>query len=366
MHPKARAVATAIAVLVLVGAAPTPAIGVVQPAQKRRVYVAPPPPPPPPAPAPITVAAVGDMSFSSAPGRLVASSGPRAPFAYVAASLRDADVTVGNLEGALSSRGTAVPGKTFTFRGSPRVIEGLKWSGFDLLALGNNHARDYGAVALMDTVANLNRASIGHAGAGANRAAAWTPAIITRNGAKIAFLSFSQIGPSNFSATSAQPGTAFTLSASQVRAAVAQAHAKADYVVVSFHWGVERQYAPTSAQVRFGRLAIDSGADLVLSHHPHVIEGVEYYRGKLIAYSLGNFVFSPGSAEGHDTMILRVSVGPKGVLSANATPCVIDATGRPRPATGASARRILGIIGRTSRARGTGVWTENGVAYFKP
>lgn len=358
-----RILGVVVTMAVVGGTVISAAPAIVQPPQKRRVYV---PPPPPPAPASITVAAVGDMCFASSPGRLIASSGPRAPFGYVATKLRDTDVTVGNLECALSRRGTPVPGKTYTFRGSPRAVEGMKWAGFDFLALGNNHARDYGATALMDTIANLKGAKLAYAGAGANRTAAWKPAIITRDGAKIAFLSFSQIGPSNFAAGSSRPGTAYTMNLAQVRQAISAAHGQADYVIVSFHWGIERQYTPTSTQVQFGRSAVNAGADLVLSHHPHVIEGVEYYKGKLIAYSLGNFVFSPGSTIGHDTMILRVRIGPKGVLSANATPYMIDDAGRPRPVTGANRRRILGIIGRTSRGRGTGVWTENGVAYFKP
>ncbi len=312
------------------------------------------------APPTITVTAVGDLLFDSGPRRLIRAKGGKAPFASVASRLKAADVTVGNLECPLSSRGAPVGGKTFTFQGDPRAVEGLQWAGFDLLAMGNNHARDYGDVALRDTFAALGRARIAYAGAGVDRAAAWRPAIIRRRGARIAFLSFSQIGPSSFAASSSRSGTAYTMDTVAVKSAIRAAARKADYVIVSFHWGVEKSYYPTDRQVRDGRAAVDAGADLVLSHHPHRIQGVEYYRNGLIAYSLGNFVFSPGSEGGRDTMVLDVTVGPKGVVRAKASPVHIGDYGKPSLATGANASRIAGIIRRTSQARGTRVTVSGG------
>jgi poly-gamma-glutamate capsule biosynthesis protein CapA/YwtB (metallophosphatase superfamily) len=309
----------------------------------------------------ITVSAVGDMTFSSTVGSLVARRGANAPFSAARGYLNGADVTVGNLETPLSRRGGAVRGKAFTFRGSPVVARGLAWAGFDLVGQANNHARDFGPLALRDTITYLNRAGIAHAGAGSNRAAAFRPAIIERNGAKIAYLSYSQIGPSTFAATNSRSGTAYMTSLSGVRSQVAAAKKQADYVIVSFHWGVERKYSPTSTQVRFGRAAIDAGADAVLSHHPHVIQGVEFYRGKIIAYSLGNFVFSPGSTAGHDTMILSMQLSPSGVSDVKARAMFIDGSGRPTVARGGNARRINGIIARTSRARGTKTRVNGGV-----
>jgi poly-gamma-glutamate capsule biosynthesis protein CapA/YwtB (metallophosphatase superfamily) len=316
-------------------------------------------------PATVTVTAVGDMTFSSSVGSLVSRRGPTAPFSAARGYLKAADVTVGNLETPLSRRGAAVRGKTFTFRGSPGVANGLVWAGFDLIGQANNHARDFGPAALRDTIANLDKAGLAHAGAGVNRNAAFKPAIIERNGAKIAYLSYSQIGPANFAATGGSPGTAYTTSLSTVRKQVAAAKKQADYVIVSFHWGVEKSYKPTSAQVRFGRAAIDSGADAVLSHHPHVIQGVEFYRGKLIAYSLGNFVFSPGSVQGHDTMILSMSLTPQGVTDVKARAMFIDGSGRPIVATGGAARRINGIISSTSRGRGTKATVRGGVVELR-
>lgn len=309
--------------------------------------------PTPSRPPTITVTAVGDLLFDSAPKRLIQRDGGKAPFSKVASQLNRADVTVGNLECPLSKRGSPVPGKTFTFQGDPRAVAGLTWAGFDLLALGNNHMRDYGATALGDTFRYLKGARIPFAGAGVDRRAAWEPAIIERGGARIAFLSFSQITPVNFRATDSRSGTAYTTDLAAVKRAVRSAAKKADYVIVSFHWGVEKTFSPTASQVRFGRGAIDAGADMVLSHHPHRIQGVEYYRGRLIAYSLGNFVFSPGSEGGRDTMILHATLGPAGVSRAYAQPVYIGSYGRPSVASGSTATRILGIIRKTSRQRGT-------------
>ncbi len=315
----------------------------------------------------ITVAAVGDMCFDSSVRRLIAGSGAKAPFSFDAR---------GACEGERHGRQSRVRAVQ---AGQPRsrqdvhlprltvgAIGGLKWAGFDLLALGNNHARDYGPVALKDTIKLLDKHKIGHAGAGSSSASAFRPTYITRNGAKIAFLSYSQIGPASFKAGHGAvraPRTRRRLAT--VTRAIKAANKKADYVIVSFHWGIERRHTPTATQVKFGRAAIRAGANLVLSHHPHVIEGVEFYKKGLIAYSLGNFVFSPGSDEGHDTMILSLTLGPKGVSNVVARPAHIDPYGRPVLASGATRSRILGKIKTTSRGRGTHVTVKGGVARLR-
>jgi poly-gamma-glutamate synthesis protein (capsule biosynthesis protein) len=313
----------------------------------------------------ITVAAVGDMCFASAPGRLVRAKGPEAPFARAAGILSSATVAVGNLECALSKRGSPMAGKQYTFEGSPSVVKGLNYAGFDLIGLANNHSGDYGRTALLDTISNLDKALLAHAGSGANRAAAFKPAIVVRDGARIAFLAFSQIGPSSFAAGMHRPGTAYTLKLSTVTSAIKSARRQADYVIVMFHWGVERQTTPTSKQVTFGHAAIKAGADLVLSAHPHVIEGVEFYKGGVIAYSLGNFIFSPGNAAGHDTMILSIQLTQRRILKVTARPFLIDSKGRPAPAKGKDAKRIMKKIISTSRGRGTVASSSGGVVHLK-
>jgi len=314
----------------------------------------------------ITVAAVGDLLFDSAPKRLIRAEGGTAPFTKVASRLKAADVTVGNLECPLSRRGSPVPNKTFTFQGDPRAVKGLTYAGFDFLSLANNHARDYGATALADTFTNLRAAGLRWAGAGRNRTEAWKPAFIERGGARIAYLAFSEITPANFAATSSRSGTAYSYDTDKVMSAIKAAKKQADYVIVSFHWGIERNYSPTARQVGEGRRAIRAGADMVLAQHPHVIQGVEFYRDGLIAYSLGNFVFSPGNVGGRDTMILHATMTPSGITSVTAEPCWIGYNGRPVPQTGSVAKRILGVIKKTSTSRGTTVRISGSIARLRP
>lgn len=302
----------------------------------------------------ISVNAVGDIAFVTSVEQAMASSGAEAPVAGVADVTANADLTIANLETALSARGAAVPGKTFTFRSKPdRSIAALKRAGIDVVSLANNHTRDWGGDALVDTLNSLSAAGIRYAGAGNNRAEAFAPAIIESRGATIAYLAFSQIGPSNFVATDAVSGTAFTVDMGTVTSAITRASEQADYVIVSFHWGVEKSYSPSERQVSFGRAAIDAGADCVLAHHPHVLQGVEFYNGKMIAYSLGNFVFSPGSSAGRDTMILSFTLAPDGVKQATATPAYIKTNGTTVLASGESASRIRNLIAETSSGRNT-------------
>jgi poly-gamma-glutamate capsule biosynthesis protein CapA/YwtB (metallophosphatase superfamily) len=234
--------------------------------------------PEPSLPATLTVAAVGDMHFDRQVKDLIGRSGGLEPLRLVADHLAGADVAVGNLESPLSSGGSPWPDKDVHFRGDPRAIEGLKAADFTFLALANNHIMDYGTEALMDTVAALDLAGIGYAGAGADRAAAWKPAVATYGETTVAFLSFSHILPAGFVATDSKPGLApGRTDMAAVAEAIREAKAAHDYVLVSFHWGVEYADDANADQVRDARTAVDAGADMVLAHHPHVIQGIEFY-----------------------------------------------------------------------------------------
>lgn len=311
----------------------------------------------------VTVAAVGDMIFDRRVKALIFAAGGGAPLAKVAARLRRADVTVGNLESNLSQSGSPAVGKDVTFRGHPKGIVGLKASGFDLVSLGNNHVLDYGASSLRDTLAALDEAGIEHAGAGMNRSAAWKPAVVKRNGATVAFLSFSQILPANFVATDSRPGLARGRGNSDaVASAIRAAKARYDYVIVSFHWGVEYKDYANGDQVRDARRAVDAGADMVLSHHPHVIQGIEIYKRKLIAYSLGDFVFDHYSRKTGEAFILNAQLGPDGVADVTATPVYLNSSGAPAVVTGGEASAILKRLKQISSPHGTTVRIVGSIA----
>lgn len=293
----------------------------------------------------ITVAGVGDMLFDRNVKQLIEREGGKAPLAEVAERLSWADVAVGNLETPLSTRGTRTTVKEakYAFRGAPQAIEGLKLAGFDALSLANNHMLDYGAEALDDTVAALQDAGIGHAGAGKNTDAAWMPASIeTSNGARVAFLAFSHVVPPGFWSGPDKHGVASGKNdLALIDKAIRAAKKSHDYVIVSFHWGVEYEDNANSDQVKKARRAVDAGADMVLAHHPHVIQGIEFYNGRLIAYSLGDFVFDHYSRKTGEAFIIDAELGPFGVGAVEFTPVYLDSNGRPEVVTGSEADVIL-------------------------
>ncbi|MDP2233235.1 MAG: CapA family protein [Actinomycetota bacterium] len=315
----------------------------------------------------ISVTAVGDMIFDRKVKALVQSAGGLAPLRHVASILDGADITVGNLESPLSSGGTKNAAKDVTFRGDPRGIESLKAAGFDFLSLGNNHVLDYGPEALADTASALDTAGIGHAGAGADRTQAWLPAVREVNGASVAFLSFSHILPPGFTATDSRAGLAAGRNnMDAVTRAIAAAKADNDYVIVSYHWGVEYKDNANAEQVRDARASIDAGADMVLSHHPHVIQGIEFYEGGLIAYSTGDFLFDHYSRKTGEAFILQANLGPDGVTDVAATPVYLDSSGAPAVVTGNEATVILDRLKTISTPHGTSVTIASDIARLMP
>ncbi|MHB9004671.1 MAG: CapA family protein [Coriobacteriia bacterium] len=315
----------------------------------------------------ITITAVGDMIFDRKVKTLIATSGGRAPLRHVYDLLDDADITVGNLESPLSDGGTKNTAKDVTFRGDPRGIEGLAASGFDFLSLGNNHVLDYGPEALADTTAALDAKGIGYAGAGANREAAWAPAVRKVNGATVAFLSLSHILPPGFTATDTRAGLAAGRTNMQaVSDAIREAKSEYDYVLVSFHWGIEYKDNANADQVRDARTAVDAGADMVLSHHPHVIQGIEFYKNRLIAYSTGDFVFDHYSRKTGEAFILDASLGPDGVTDVVTTPVYLDGHGAPDVVTGSEATVILERLESISSPHGTTVSIDSDIARVTP
>jgi poly-gamma-glutamate synthesis protein (capsule biosynthesis protein) len=267
------------------------------------------------------------------------------PFRLVESLLNAPDaITVGNLECVLTERSAALD-KRYRLPAPPSAVRALSFAGFDVLSLGNNHAMDYGAGGLADTLAALNAARIAHAGAGVSDSAARAPAMLERGGLKFAFLSYVNVPDSsgwNFKAESIragadQPGVAWA-DPEDIAADVRAARASADFVIVLLHSGIENNSLPNAVQRTAAHAAIDAGAALVLGAHPHVLQGVEYYHGGLIAYSLGNFVFD---MQVNLSAILRLWVGPDGVRAYAWEPVYIVGVGRPRPAAPAVVARVL-------------------------
>jgi poly-gamma-glutamate synthesis protein (capsule biosynthesis protein) len=275
---------------------------------------------------PVLLAAVGDINLGDGPGALIDSLGPRYPWTGTARALRAADVAFGNLECAVSTRGSPVP-KLFNFRGRPSALRAVAgFAGFDVLNLANNHSGDYGTQALLDTVANVRRLGMLAVGAGGSLRSAAEPRTITRFGLKIAFVGFSNILPSEFYAGPDRAGTQ-PATPELIAEGVRKAKRRADVVIATFHWGVELAPTPEARQRAFAQVALDSGADAVIGAHPHVLQPIERPgRHRLVAYSLGNFVFGASSPATTRTGILRVKLSARGVEGERLTPATIEAS----------------------------------------
>lgn len=263
---------------------------------------------------------VGDIMLDRGVERAIVNYGGgnyNFPFLKVSGYLKSVDLAIGNLEGPISDKGYNV-GSIYSFRDDPKAIDGLKFAGFDLVCLANNHMFDYTRAALEDTFNRLEKADIKYTGAGLSRSAALDPKVLSAGQAKIAFLAFTKLGAESWQAKENSSGLAW-LTDDNVKTSIAKAKEEADIVVVMFHFGDEYQPLSNPEQKHFAHLAIDSGADLVVGHHPHVSQETEEYKGKYIAYSLGNFVFDQDfSEETMESLALEVSVKNKAIQTVEA------------------------------------------------
>ncbi|HLZ21658.1 MAG TPA: CapA family protein [Ktedonobacterales bacterium] len=238
---------------------------------------------------PATLAITGDIMLARSVDTKLLASYDRFPFNYTADYLRGFDLTVGNLECVVSSLGTPQP-KEFTFEANPRAFARLSLAGYDIVSVANNHSGDYGKTAFMDMLGHLAQIGIAPLGGGANLVAAHQPIIRTIRTTSIGFLAYCEIGPLDFAATSNTSGHAW-LDPALMRADIQTLRPHVDFIIIFTHWGIEYQPQETSHQQSLARMAIEAGADLVVGAHPHIIQPYEVYNGKLIVYSLGNFVF---------------------------------------------------------------------------
>jgi poly-gamma-glutamate capsule biosynthesis protein CapA/YwtB (metallophosphatase superfamily) len=266
---------------------------------------------------------VGDIILSSRVEELLKTNGFEYPYKYVKSYLEKADIAVGNLESPFTTRGTPQE-KEYVFRSPPEALPDLKKAGFDIFNLANNHILDYGQEGLLDTFDYLDAQQLKRVGAGRNVDEAFRPAIVQHNGMKVAFLGFSRVIPNtSWYAGKSRPGVAETYDPKPATEAIAKARSEADLVVVLAHWGQERKDRPVKEQVDLAHKYIDSGADLVIASHPHVLQGFEQYKGKWIAYSLGNFIFTTNDVpETWESMILEASCTKMGSCELHMVPMI--------------------------------------------
>ena len=269
------------------------------------------------------------------------------PFALLDPALGSSDFSLVNVEMAISDRGEP-HWKEFVFRAPPSAAERIAAGGVSVANLANNHAADYGPDALTDTIDLLEEAGVTTIGAGRDADEAYQYRLLSAtNGVRVAFVGASMIVPSGFPAGSATPGIASAHSPARARVldTVRAAAAEADAVIVAVHWGIERDTCPSNEQRLLARQLLEAGADAVIGHHPHVLQPVELVGNKLVAYSLGNFIWHVRSGITGETGVLQIDFDGDDVVTWEFHPHVLDANGAPTPAdSGDRVDRIRDII----------------------
>lgn len=253
----------------------------------------------------IIIQAAGDVMLGGRWEQQMSQDGYFYPFQRIAPELQKGDITLVNLEAPLTDRGTEFTDKKYRFRVKPSAVVALKKAGITTVTLANNHSMDYGAVGLLDTLQQLDRAGIGHVGGGENLAAARKPAIYDIRGVKVAVLGYSLTLPQEFWAGEKRAGTAPLLE-KMVKNDIVAARKQVSIVIVTVHWGEEGTTRLRDYQPRLARMMIDAGADVIIGHHPHVLQGIERYKRGIVFYSLGNVAFASKSRVVDRTLLVRL------------------------------------------------------------
>ena len=294
----------------------------------------------PPAQGPVTLGFAGDVHTA---GRLTERFlQPETALAPVAPLLEGADLTVVNLETAVTDRGTAED-KSFTFRAPPSVFDALRVAGVDVVSMANNHGVDFGPVGLADSLDAARQRGFPVVGLGADDTAAFAPYLVTLRGERIAVLAADQVADSTvrrYSAGPGQGGVASAFDTDRLLQAVASARQQADTVVVYLHWGQEEQSCPTRLQRDLAQQLAQAGADVVVGTHAHQLQGAGWLGRTYVAYGLGNFVWWRSLSEvSVETGVLELTVDDGQVLQVDFVPARIDDAGIPQPRVGPDAER---------------------------
>jgi poly-gamma-glutamate synthesis protein (capsule biosynthesis protein) len=255
-----------------------------------------------------TLTATGDVGLVRSVNFKIQENSPRYPFKKTAQILQKSNLTIINLEGPLI-KDCPIKNDGFIFCGDQKNIQGLEFAGIDLVNLANNHIYNYGVKGVEQTTHLLENHQISYTGLD------YMP-IKEVKGLKIAFLGYNLVGD--------------TLEKEHLAKQLQDAENKADVTIVSFHWGQEYTFIPNSRQRNYARFAVDNGADLILGHHPHVVQEIEKYRDKLIVYSHGNFIFDQmWSLETREGVIGKYTFNKENLIDYQFIPVLIKDYSQP-------------------------------------
>ncbi|MBI4251794.1 MAG: CapA family protein [Candidatus Tectomicrobia bacterium] len=312
-------------------------------------------------------------------------------FGRLAPLFRRAGLAFANLECPLSRRGRGAPDKIL-LRGAPEMDEALLEAGFGLLSFANNHALDYGEEAFLDTLARMKERAIPLAGCGANLAQARRPIVAERKGLRIGCLAYCSILPRGSAAGPGRPGVnplravtayrprmdpaeypgapaeVYTWTVPEDLQAMAKAvralRRRVDVLVVNHHWGTSMTHEVRAFQREIAHAAVEAGADLVLGGHPHVLQGVELYKGTPIVYSMGNLIFDfdiPFFTEAtRQTFLFGCTLSRRRAADPHLILCRSAVRNAPRPLSpaGGKGREILRLMERLCAPLGTRLRVE--------
>lgn len=273
---------------------------------------------------------VGDIMLDGGPGNWVSLG--KDPFEPCAALLENADLRIGNLECVVGGEGTR-QSKPYVFRGAGDSCRFLRrW--FDAVSLANNHTLDYGPDGLMGAIEDLKKAEIPYFGAGKNEKRSRKPLVMERKGRRIGLIGFNEFYAEDYAALRDRPGNnplqrdALLDDIRKCRDALA-----CDVVIPFLHWGEEMESQPRDDQRQLARECIDAGASAVIGAHPHVVQTVDYYHGRPIVYSLGNFVFDyfPGDPEVWLGWVATLEIDSQGNVDLRLDSVTMDGAGIPAP-----------------------------------
>jgi len=290
------------------------------------------------------------------------------PFLKIAPILKKADIAFINLETPLSDTARQIG----AFRTSPAFAKAIKDAGIDVVSTANNHSLDAEGVGLIETKQVLLANKIEVVGTGFNLEDARKPVIIEKDNIKIAFLAYTygvnptrtDIGFAFYNRSGAMPLDPFL-----IKEDIKRVRQQVDYIVLSFHWGIENKQEIHPAAIEFAHEMIDSGADVILGHHPHVPRGIEIYNGKPIVYSMGNLIFGHTHTNWKDNFLVRITFSKKKISKLEILPVAGEMydLGQPYSLEGNRAKKLLKEIKSLSKNLNTKLTIKKniGVIYIK-
>lgn len=270
----------------------------------------------------------GDVMMTSYFKNYIDSKGVDYMWEDVSDLIKTADYSVFNLETSVSLRGSDTKPKGYGFRSEPFTLEGLKNAGIDMVTIANNHVMDYGRDAFSDTLNSLDEYEIEYIGAGKNKSEANKINYQEVNGIKVGFLGASEILGYNSNKATDEKSGVFYLNRndlSDIKSIISAAQSNCDVIVLVLHWDREYYDSPKEETIKMAHELIDSGADIIIGHHPHVLQGIEYYKNGIIYYSTGNFNFLIRNENASQSALFELNLDKEKIISSKVYPIKINA-----------------------------------------